>query len=191
MDIILDNFISQVCTDLPGRIGSKNTSEDIFLNCGFKKTGQFLRLRIDATVCDFSDCIGEFEYANECDAEEILQLWKNHLQRGNMIPNSFELIHDIAEKRILCIRIGSILASVLRVDLDDKTALIELVVTNPAFRRQGYGKKLLKEAIRFSVNQGFRNCVAWVEQKNSASLGMFETVGFCPDGRVVDKLFLE
>lgn len=61
------------------------------------------------------------------------------------------------------------------------------VATAPSHRGRGLASALYCESLRFHQEQGARRAVAWIEEHNKASIALHESLGFQPDGTVIES----
>ncbi|EKG18919.1 hypothetical protein MPH_03803 [Macrophomina phaseolina MS6] len=59
----------------------------------------------------------------------------------------------------------------------EMTAMLRLLLVEPEERGKGVGSWMVREAVRFARESGYRRCVVWM-QKNEAARRIYEREGF-------------
>lgn len=105
------------------------------------------------------------------DKTEVKQLWKQIISNENM----YYIVVDID---------GQLVASCVLVVMQNLTrnarpyGLIENVVTHKDFRRQGFGKAVLSEALKISQEQNCYKVMLLTGSKEEGTLNFYEDAGF-------------
>ena len=72
-----------------------------------------------------------------------------------------------------------LLVAAIHCELSDQVLYLDIVVL-PEYQRQGIGSKVLRDLQAGAVLDGFARIEVSIEQSNSASLRLFEKMGFTP-----------
>ncbi|MEM4261596.1 MAG: GNAT family N-acetyltransferase [Candidatus Diapherotrites archaeon] len=63
-------------------------------------------------------------------------------------------------------------------DLKEKEPLISAIAIVPTQRKKGFGKKLMKFALKFLIEQGYRNAKLLVSTENIQAKKLYSKIGF-------------
>jgi ribosomal protein S18 acetylase RimI-like enzyme len=63
-----------------------------------------------------------------------------------------------------------------------RTAYLSGVWVDPAFRRQGLGRRLVREACAWAASKGADALKLWVDDANPAGAAFYQSLGFQPTG---------
>lgn len=105
------------------------------------------------------------------DKNEIMNLWEQIISN----KNTYYIVVDME---------GQIVASCMLVVILNLTrnarpyGLIENVVTHKNFRRRGFGKAILSEALRISKEQDCYKVMLLTSSKEAGTLNFYEDAGF-------------
>jgi ribosomal protein S18 acetylase RimI-like enzyme len=130
---------------------------------------------------------------NESDYEEILELWKRAglsiRAEGRDSAGAFARQMGWGVQRVAGLREGKRLVAVAVLTHDGRKGWINRLAVDPAHRRRGLARQLIAEAERwFTQELGLEVWAALIEQNNSASQRLFESMGYGrPDVVYVSK----
>lgn len=124
-------------------------------------------------VCD----LGVADYG------EILELWQRAglpvRAEGRDAPAAFARQMATGVQRVIGIRAEGRLVAVAVLTHDGRKGWINRLAVDPAYRRQGLARRLIAEAERwFTQDLGLEVWAALIERHNTASLALFESLGY-------------
>jgi GNAT superfamily N-acetyltransferase len=118
--------------------------------------------------------------ANDYDA--VLQLWKEAglsiRASGRDSREQFAAQLASSIQTVIGARDGDRLVGVVVTTHDGRKGWINRLAVHPDYRRQGLGRRLISEAEQTLLDQGMRIIAALIENGNTASLTLFEQVGY-------------
>ncbi|MEJ5198560.1 MAG: GNAT family N-acetyltransferase [Anaerolineae bacterium] len=124
-------------------------------------------------VCD----LGVADYG------EILELWQRAglpvRAEGRDAPAAFARQMATGVQRVIGMRAEGRLVAVAVLTHDGRKGWINRLAVDPAYRRQGLARRLIAEAERwFTQDLGLEVWAALIERHNTASLALFESLGY-------------
>jgi ribosomal protein S18 acetylase RimI-like enzyme len=117
------------------------------------------------------------------DYNELLKLWKRaglHSLKPHGRDSVDALSRQLASgvQTILGVEIDGRLAGAVVATHDSRKGWINRLAVDPAYRRRGYGARLVRAAEEVLHDQGIRIIAALVECGNRKSLALFERCGY-------------
>jgi ribosomal protein S18 acetylase RimI-like enzyme len=82
-------------------------------------------------------------------------------------------------------RDGGLVGAVLTVELSPQVGLVADLVVDPARRRQGLGRHLLRWTLRALRALGHQRARLWVTEGNQSARGLYAQMGFTPYARAL------
>lgn len=130
-----------------------------------------------------------FEKGNASYHEQILRLWEKNLDLlSTPLPKSGALCEMLEEGHVYYILDGEKVVGALYLDVTGKACLLQHIVIDPAYRKQGLGVCLLNYA--FSCVKGeVAVCNLWVDVENLPAYNMYRKYGFVEEG-LLSKQYL-
>jgi ribosomal protein S18 acetylase RimI-like enzyme len=121
------------------------------------------------------------------DYDRLLALWERaglHSLKPQGRDSRKALAHQLASgiQTILGLEVDGELVGAVTATHDSRKGWINRLAVEPAFRRRGYGARLIAAAEEVLRDQGMRVIAALVESDNSASLTLFQKVGYVDAG---------
>ena len=117
------------------------------------------------------------------DYADLLDLWKRAglhslKPRGRDSIDAIGRQLDSGVQTILGVKIDERLVGAVVATHDSRKGWINRLAVDPAYRRRGYGARLVRAAEEVLHNQGIHIIAALVEGDNRASLALFERCGY-------------
>jgi len=116
------------------------------------------------------------------DYEAVRELWE---QAGLPIKaagrdSREQFARQLADgiQKVIGARLGNRLVGIVVTTHDSRKGWINRLAVHPEFRRQGIGLRLIAEAERVLHEQGLQVVAALIEDRNQASLALFERAGY-------------
>ena len=171
--------------------------EGLWIERGFALKGQFKRLTLNMAERKLPPAnqnpnggkrTPRFAQKEQC--REIQVLWKNNLDiLSAPLPFDEELEEAIARREVPLImdESGKVMAA-MQFTRKGKVALINHVVVDQQFRRQGLAVEMLRDC--FDRNADIRQVILWVEENNLPAESLYTKIGFCRDGKISRQLLL-
>ncbi len=84
---------------------------------------------------------------------------------------------------------GRIVGCVAIVKFSEPEAQLRWLLLHPALRSQGWGRKLVQEALAFSRDAGYSSVFLWTVSALPAAAGLYRSVGFRETENVTHELW--
>ena len=119
----------------------------------------------------------------QSDYEEILDLWRRAglsiRVEGRDSAGAFARQMGWGVQRVTGLRDGDRLVAVAVLTHDGRKGWINRLAVDPAYRRRGLARRLIREAEQwFTQEAGLEVWAALIEQDNTASQALFERMGY-------------
>ena len=149
-----------------------------FKECGYEVYRQLYRMsRIGLFPVDAGEVSPEVQIGEEEDLSAVEALFDRDFDPlCEQIPSRTELKSFVREQQLLVLRDKDTLAGFLVYEMTGRTWYLRYWYTDPAFRNQGVGSKLLKAALALGAESTRQ--ILWVLSDNENAIRRYEHFGF-------------
>lgn len=189
---ILENIGKTMILDLVTRDidHDKKVNEEVerWRKSGFEEYKIYTRMRYDLRELDHTDevNVSDISYDLSCaeheDAEDLLRLWKESLDKySTPLPSVEQMQRLIESNHVYCIRMKDKIAGAVYMNVTETMCALEHLAINPDFRRQGLGTALMDYALRSISRENVDICCLWVDVDNVPACDSYKKYGFIND----------
>jgi len=182
-----------VVLDLIGNEAALADLIGIFEASGLRRYARLVRLARAAAATSLSPSDGEkcaqssaardVAFADQSDSDSIRALLESSFDRyADQLPMPCEIEAAIANRQILVIKIGGLLAALLFFETQGFTSTVRYWAVAQSFRSHRLGSALMRHY--FSSQSAVRRFILWVTANNENALQKYRHYGYAPDGLV-------
>ncbi len=181
-------ILDLVATDIENSDAIKS-EEKRWMTAGFKIYKKYVRLKYmieKESYCN-QDLMQKKDFGLSCaghkDIDAILDLWRFNLDPYSIpLPNKQDLQRMIGTGHVYVMKQCNGLVGAAYMNTASKSCVLNHLVINPLYRRQGLGTILMDFALRRMAQEGIEKCYPWVDINNIPVYESCKKYGFQEEG---------